>query len=71
MKTQIEKVNQVLHLRHPEYDAPAVAEVVGNWMENGRYTGYELRFTGEGGTRHLRFAEIRALQGVAPGAADE
>lgn len=30
------------------------AEVVGNWHENGRYTGYQLRFNGENHVRHLR-----------------
>lgn len=61
IKTEV----KALHLAHPENGAPAMAAIVKNWHENGRFVGYELQFTGESGTRHLRFAEIRDLQGQA------
>jgi hypothetical protein len=53
---------EVIHLTHPEHETPAVATVVKNWIEAGRYAGYELQFEGEPHTRHLRFKEIRKLQ---------
>lgn len=59
IKTEV----KALHLAHPENGAPAMAAIVRNWFENGRFVGYELQFPGEGSTRHLRFSEIRALQG--------
>lgn len=54
---------KALHLNHPTIGAPAMAAIVRNWFENGRFVGYELQFTGESHTRHLRFGEIRDLQG--------
>lgn len=54
---------KALHLAHPTIGAPAMASIVSHWYQNGRFIGYELQFTGESGTRHLRFSEIRALQG--------
>lgn len=59
IKTEV----KALHLAHPENGTPAMATVVKNWFENGRFAGYELQFSGEDSTRHLRFAEIRELQG--------
>ena len=53
---------KALHLHHPTSGAPAMAAIVRNWFENGRFVGYEVQFSGEDDTRHLRFAEIRELQ---------
>lgn len=58
IKTKI----KALHLRHPENGLPCEAEVIEDWFENGRFSGYQLRFSGESQTRHLRFSEIRQLQ---------
>lgn len=55
---------KALHLRHPLLDIPAVAEVRGFFKENGRATGYKLRFCGEHFDRCLRFEEIRELMGL-------
>ena len=52
---------KALHLRHPELDVPAVAEVRGKFIENGRWNGQRLRFQGEHHDRCLRFGEIRQL----------
>lgn len=54
---------KAIHLAHPEIGAPAMAEIVKKWYEDGRWSGYELRFSGETASRHLRFKEIRRLQG--------
>jgi len=59
IKTEV----KALHLAHPENGAPAMATVVKNWFENGRFTGYVLQFSGEASTRYLRFDQIRDLQG--------
>ncbi len=54
---------KALHLNHPTIGAPAMAAIVSHWYQNGRFVGYEVQFSGEDNTRHLRFAEIRELQG--------
>lgn len=54
---------KTLQLNHPILNCPAVAEIVGKWYENGRFTGYELQFPGEKTTRRLRLKEIWQLQG--------
>jgi len=50
-------------MNHPTLGCPAVADIVAKWYEQGRWTGYVLQFAGERETRHLRFKEIRELQG--------
>lgn len=64
MSTVIKTELKALHLNHPENGLSCSATVVGNWFENGRFTGYKLQFQGEDRIRHLYFSEIRQLQGL-------
>ena len=52
----------VMQLHHPILKVWSTTEIVGKWMENGRFVGYVLAFPGERKPRHLRFVEIRKLQ---------
>jgi hypothetical protein len=53
---------KALLIDHPEYNMPAVAEIIAPWVEEGETIGQLLRFQGESFERHLRHDEIAALQ---------
>lgn len=55
---------KIITLQHPENEI-VVDATFRNWMENGRFVGYILRFPGEHHERHLYFSEVAALQQAA------
>jgi len=57
-------------LIHPVLHVPAVADVVGDWMVNGRYHGLKLQFA-DGHRVYMTFAEIAEAQAALPVEAPE
>jgi len=54
-------IHKTKSLMHPVQHVPAVADVVGDWMVNGRYHGLELQFP-DGHLVYMTFAEIAEAQ---------
>ena len=56
-----ESVPKTMELQHPLHDIPAIADVLGDWLENGRAVGLELQYP-DGHHTFLTFQEIQELQ---------
>jgi len=58
------KVTTYKFLRHPELDTPVLAvEWLGYWKVAGKAVGLIVRYPGEDEARHLKFEEVRGLEG--------
>lgn len=54
-------IHKTKSLMHPVLRVPAIADVVGDWMKNGRYHGLELQFP-DGHRVKMSFSEIGEAQ---------